>query len=155
MRCVAPAGPRSGDGYSIGYPEGWHVNTPEIVAPCSLFDSEPLEVPMDSEIPIEIAITIGIESVPYDTMTGDVMGRRDLSRERTRIDGREAMRVRAETTGEGLYDAGIGSYHYSVDLGEETLIATTFDAGPLPFDRKRAVLDAMMSSLRFGEPGGG
>lgn len=139
-------------GYVIRYPADWHVNTGEILGPCSLFDPEQIEIPRDSEVPIEIALMIGLEPVPFTTLTGQVLGRRDLTRERTTVDGREAMRIEGETTGEGLHDRGIRSYQYFIDLGDTTLVATTYDAGSLPFDPKRRVLDGMMETLAFTRP---
>lgn len=141
------------EGYAVEYPATWHVNTGEILGPCSLFDPDPIEVPRDSEIPLEIAITIGFEPVPFAALTGDVLGRRDLSRERTTVDGREAMRIEGESTGEGLHDPGIRSYQYIVDLGDTTMIATTYSAGSLPLERKRRILDAMMATFDFRQPG--
>lgn len=147
-QCGNPAG-----GYIVRYPTAWHVHDGEVVAPCSLFHPEPFEVPPFSEVPMEIAISISVQSVPFDSvLTGD-RGRRDLSREPTRVGGRQAVRIESETTGEGLYDAGIRYYHYLVEVGDGTLIATTYDAGSLAFERKRAVLDAMMGSLRFRPAG--
>lgn len=140
------------EGYMVEYPATWHVNTGEILGPCSLFDPDPIEVPRDSEIPLEIAITIDFEPVPFATLTGEVLGRRDLSREQTTVDGREAMRIECESTGEGLHDPGIRSYQYFVDLGDTTMIATTYGAGSLPLERKRRILDAMMARLDFRQP---
>lgn len=139
------------NGYTVRYPEGWQVNSGEVMSPCSLFDPEVIQVPRDSEIPIDIAIMLDIESVAFDTLAGDVLGRRDLGRDSMRVDGREAIRIDAESTGEGLHDAGTRSYHYFVNLGESTFVGTTYDAGRIPFERKRRLLDGMMASLRFLE----
>lgn len=136
-------------GYVLRYPADWHVNGGEILGPCSLFDPEQIEIPRGSEVPVESALMIGLEPVPFTTLTGEVLGRRDLSRERTTVDGREAMRIEGETTGDGLYDRGIRSYQYFVDLGDTTMVATTYGVGSLPLDRKRRVLDAMMETLAF------
>jgi hypothetical protein len=141
------------EGFAVEYPAGWHRHDGEIFGPCSLFDPQPIEVPRDSELPIEIAIVIGFEPVPFGTVAGTVMGRRDLSREPARVDGREGVRILAETTGEGLHSAGIRLYGYYVDLGDTTLVAETWDAGSLPFQRKRHILDAMMASFDFRQPG--
>ena len=143
----------SANGYAVAYPATWHTNTGEILSPCSLFDPDPIEVPRDSEIPIEFAIAIGFQPIPCATLTGDMLGRRVLSRQPTRVDGRGAMRIESESTGEGLYDAGIRSYQYFVDLGDTTLIATTYGSGSLPLERKRRILDAMMATLDFRQPG--
>lgn len=136
-------------GYAIRYPDDWHENTGEIVRPCSLFDPEPIDVPRNSELPIEIAVMIAFEPVSFTTLTGDELGRRVLSRERTTVAGRQAMKIQVESTGEGLYDRGIRSYQYFVDLGDTTMIATTYDAGRIPFERKRTILDAMLKTIRF------
>jgi hypothetical protein len=137
------------EGLVVRYPAGWHVNTGEILGPCALFDPEPIEVPRDSEIPVDIAIMIGFAPVPFETLTGEVLGRRTVARERTTVDGRAAMRIAGETTGEGLHDPGLPSYEYFVDLGDTTMVASTFGAGPLPFDRKRIILDRMMATVDF------
>lgn len=144
-QCENPVG-----GYTVGYPVAWHVHDGEVVDACSLFHPEPFDVPPASELPMEIAIAISVQPIPFDSvLTGD-RGRRDLSRQPTRVDGRQAVRIDSETTGEGLYDAGVRYYHYLVDLREDgTLIAVTYDAGSPAFERRRAVLDAMMRTLRF------
>jgi hypothetical protein len=136
-------------GYAVRYPAGWHVNTGDVVAPCSLFDPGPIEVPRDSEIPVSIAVMIGVEPVAFATLTGDVLGRREVSRQSLMVQGREAMRIDGESTGEGLYDRGIRSYEYFVALGDSTLTAATYGVGSLPLERKRLILDAMMETLEF------
>jgi hypothetical protein len=141
------------EGYAVEYPATWHVNPGEVLGPCMLFDPEPVEVPPASELPLEIAIQIGFEPVPFATLTGQVLGRRDLVRERTTVDGREALRIESETTGEGLHDRGIRMYQYFVDLGDTTMVAATHAVGALPFERKRRILDTMMARFDFREPG--
>lgn len=140
------------EGYAVEYPAGWQVYDGEALGSCALFNPDPIEVPRDSELPLDIAIVIDFEPVPFATLTGDVLGRRDLSREPTTVDGREAVRIESETTGEGLYDAGIRSYRYLVDLGDTTMVASTYEAGSLPFERKRRILDAMMATFDFRQP---
>jgi hypothetical protein len=135
------------DGYSVRYPAAWHVNGSPPFAPCSFFDPEPLELPVDSEVPLEIAVAISVQPIDFATATGETLGRRDLAREPITLAGRKALRIEGETTGEGLHDRGILSYQYFVDFDDRTLIATTYGAGPLPFERKREALDAMMRSL--------
>jgi hypothetical protein len=141
------------EGFAVRYPEGWHVYEGEIMGPCSLFDPSPVEVPPSSEFPLEIAIQIGFEPVAFETVTGEVMGRSTIRRERTTVDGREGARIEGVTTGEGLHEPGIRTYEYFVDLGDTTLVAATYDAGTLPFERKRRILDAMIATLDFRAPG--
>jgi hypothetical protein len=141
------------EGYSVSYPEGWRVNTGGVLGDCSVFDPEPVRIPRDSEIPTDLAIVIGFQPVPISTLAGDMRGRREISRETTTVDGRAAIRMDSESTGEGLHDAGLRSYEYFVDLGDSTMVAATHDSGPLPFARKRLILDAMMASFDFRQPG--
>jgi hypothetical protein len=141
------------EGYAVRYPAGWHAYTGEILGPCSLFDPEPIDVPPASEFPLDIAIMIGFEPVPFATLAGDVPGRRELSREEATVDGRRAVRIEGETTGEGLHDRGIRSYEYLVDLGDTTMVASTYGVGSLPLERKRRILDAMMATFDFRQPG--
>jgi hypothetical protein len=108
-------------GYSVEYPATWHVDTEGLFGACSLFDPDPVTVPVESEVPLEIAIQMGIASMPAATLTGDVMGRRNLQRERFTVAGRDAVRIEGETTGEGLHSRGIRMVEFFVDLGERTL----------------------------------
>lgn len=143
-RCVNEA-----DGYAVSYPAEWHVNAGDILGRCAVFDPDPIHIPENSELPIEFAVMLDVEPVAFSTIAGDVLGRRDRSREPTRVGGREGLRIDTETTGEGLHSAGILMYMYVVDLGDRAMIATTYDVGTVPFERKRRVLDAMMGTLEF------
>jgi hypothetical protein len=135
--------------YSVEYPADWQANTNGIVSPCSLFDPASVSVPPASELPLEIAIRIAFEPVALSTIAGDVMGRRVLASDTTSLAGRTAIRLTAETTGEGLHDRGIGFYEYLIGLGDTTVVATTYGVGTPEFERKWRVLDAMMSSFRL------
>jgi hypothetical protein len=141
------------EGYAVSYPEGWRVNTGDVLGNCSVFDPDPVRIPRDSEMPTDLAIVIGFQPVTIGTVAGEMLGRREISRETTTVDGRAAIRMESETTGEGLHEAGLRSYVYFVDLGDSTMIAATHDSGRLPFARKRLILDAMMASFDFRQPG--
>jgi hypothetical protein len=142
------------EGYAVAYPEGWHTNAPNGPAPCSVFHPAPFRIPVDSEMPVDLAVTIGFEAVSYAELTGEMLGRREISREATRVDGREALSMVSESTGEGLHEPGLRAYQFFVDLGDTTMIATTYDAGAEPaFERRRRILDAMMASFDFRAPG--
>lgn len=137
------------EGFTVRYPDGWHVHPASLAGGCALFDPDPIEIPRGSEFPLDFAIHIDIESVPVETLTGEMMGRRTLSQEQTTVAGREAVRILGEETGEGLHDRGIRSYRYVVDLEETVFIGSTYSVGKLPFDRKRRILDDMMASIDF------
>jgi hypothetical protein len=146
--CVDP-----GEGFAVPYPADWHRDPAELIGPCALFHPEPFQLPRDSEVPIEIVVQIGFHPVFYADLAGDVLGREVISREPAMVDGRRAVRILAETTGDGLHDRGIRYQEYVVDLGEESMTAVTYDRAPLDFDRRRRILDAMMRGFDFREPG--
>ncbi len=141
------------EGYSVAYPARWQTNTGEVLGPCSIFHPDPFEIPRDSEMPVELAVTIGFENMPFAELTGEMPGRREISRERTTVDGRAAVRMVSESTGDGLHERDLRAYQYFVDLGDETMVATTYDAGEPTFERRRRILDAMMRSFDFRQPG--
>lgn len=138
------------EGYSVRYPATWHVNNGTTLDPCSLFDPEPIQAPENSQIPPSIAVMIEIEPVAFAAVTGEVLGRHETVREFSSVDGRSAVQMDAVSTGHGLYDRGMKSYSYFIDLDGTTMIASTHDVGDLPFERKRRILDAMMETVRFG-----
>ncbi len=141
------------EGYAVEYPAGWHTNPGEVMDECSLFDPEPVTVAPATEIPHDIAVSIRFEPVPYETVAGEVLGRRELSREAITVDGREAVQIESEATGEALLPEGARSYQYFVNLGDTTMVASTYDVGEFPYDRKRRILDAMMATFDFRQPG--
>lgn len=55
------------------------------------------------------------------------------------------------STGEGLYEAGLATYAYLVDLDGSTLIANTHDVDEAQpsFAERRDILDAMVDSFTF------
>lgn len=136
-------------GFRVDYPADWHTNDGSVMPACSLFDPQPITVPPASEIPQDIAVSIGREQVAFGVAAGEDIGRRVLTADTTRIDGRTAVRMESEATGEGLYDAGMLSYSWVVDLDDAVLIAQSHDAGEPDFAAKKSVLDRMMQSLRI------
>ncbi len=140
------------DGYYLEYPAGWRTNRADILPLCSVFHPDEFEIPRESEMPAEFAVTIGFEEIAFASLTGEMFGRREISRRNVRVDGREGVAILSESTGEGLYDAGMRAYQYFVDLGTTTMVATTYDVGEPYFERRRQILDAMMASFDFREP---
>lgn len=150
-------------GYVVDYPAGWVVNDGGVLPSCSLFDPMSVEVAPGTEIPPSIAIAIRGSDVPFDRMatpTGDVqVGIEAVERTETTVDGHDAVTVLFAATQEApLLELGTRGYRYLVGLGDpepiaaaSTLVAVVYDAGETGFDHKRAVLDAMMDSLRFSD----
>lgn len=153
-------------GVRLVYPANWHANTGDAPPACSLFHPEPVNplLMRGGEVPSEIAIVIVRDTVPFERATAIPRGEMWLARERSVVAGHEAERSEI-IPGDGLLARGDRTYRYHVDLGGETLIASTRDAGDLPFEQKRRVLDEMMLRLelidrtgatqRSGDPAGG
>ncbi len=143
-RCANPQA-----GYRVAYPAQWQTNPGSVMPECSLFDPEPIQLQAGTEIPLDIAVSIRREPVRLETIAGEPRDERVLSRAETTVAGRRALRIESEATGEVMHPEGTRSYRYLVDLGEETLVAATYEAGTLDFASKRRILDEMMSTLEL------
>jgi hypothetical protein len=128
--------------YRIEYPAGWHEER------CAFFDPDPFEVPEATEF-LESAVLVSREPVSLETLAGDDRTREILTLEETQIAGREAVRLEAETTGEGLLDRGVRFYLVGVEADGESVILTTYDLGDADFERNVEVLDEMAESLQL------
>lgn len=139
--CTAPE-------YTIGYPEGWHVNEPSEDAPCRWFHPEPFELPEDTEA-LGIAITVDIEDLDFGTATDpDSPAQEEITRQELTVAGRQAVRVEAVATGEALLEEGVKILSYSVEWDDRTLIASTLStAAAGDFEENAAVLERMVGTL--------
>lgn len=136
-------------GVVVSFPAGWRTNDGSVMPACSLFDPEPFVVPVASEIPEDIAVSITAQEVAFEVVAGSTFGLRVISSERRDVAGRNGITRLVEHTGEGLHDRGLQSWQYIVDWGGgRTLIAESHSAGEPPFDAKRRALDAMMHRLQ-------
>ena len=73
---------------------------------------------------------------------------RVLSTERLTVDGRPALRVEAEASGEGLAPRGMRSLRYVIDLGGgKSLIASTHDTDAGKYESEKRILGVMVESL--------
>lgn len=136
-------------GFSVSYPADWQTNDGAIMPACSLFDPQPIDIAPATEIPADIGVALTRQAVPFDVAGGEDFTRRIISRDTTTIDGRRAVRIEAESTGEGLHDTGTIGYSYIVDLDGAVIIAQSYDVGDPGFETKKRVLDSMMQSLRI------
>ncbi len=139
-------------GYTVDHPADWVVNEGDGLPACSAFDPETVDIPDATEIPFEIAVVIREARIDIDT-AADVDGAEELSREETTVDGRDAVIVEAEGTGDFFFPEGLTFTRYHVDLGHTTLIGVTFDVddAELTYEERRDVLAAMMASLEFSD----
>lgn len=146
--CTSP------DGYAIDYPADWTTNDEPVgdVAPCSLFDPEPDQLRSEGlQLPADIAVTATVEAAPFHDVTAENPHAHELDRRETPVDGRDAVRIEQEATGEGLYPQGQRSTFWAVDLAGATFVARTFDVGDPDYAVKQEALDEMVASVRFDD----
>jgi hypothetical protein len=136
-------------GFQIDYPADWETNPGDVMAPCSLFDPETIEVQAGTEIPRDIAVAIRVEPTSFAEITQAPQGATVMNERETTVDGHRALQRDVEGTGELLLPEGARAYRYYVDGIDWTLVAVTHDAGDVPFETKRRILDEMMDSLIF------
>jgi hypothetical protein len=135
-------------GYSVGFPKGWYYNEfveggeLEDVAACRFFSPQDFEVQPQAGI-AGMAIAIGPEADgPDGALTPD-----------TTVGGKPAYITETTVEEDGFEPAGTRHYDYWIELGPDTwLVAGTSDAPNFvgDYDENKALLDAMMDSLRFG-----
>jgi hypothetical protein len=136
------------DGYTVRFPEGWHVNQfveggeADDVAACRFFGPEAFTVRPATAIS-GIAIAIGREATAP----------RAEGQEAT-VDGRSAV-ILETVAADGDFDpAGTRYYQYWIDVGSDWLVATTSD-GPAwvgEYEANRETLDAVIEGLTFLSP---
>lgn len=136
-------------GYTVGFPGGWYTNDRvedgelEDVAACRFFSPQDFEVQPQAGI-AGMAIAIGVESHgPAGALTPE-----------TTVGGKPAFVTETTVEEDGFEPAGTRHYDYWIELGPDTwLVAGVSDAPNFvgDYDENKAVLDAMMDSLRFAE----
>lgn len=143
--CTNPAG-----GYRVEYPADWHTNTGDGLDACQAFDADPVDLPdQPRDVPLDLPIVMRVESVPFETVTGEDRAAEVVDTRELEIDGHRAVRQELVATGGGLVPEDTAFTRYAVDRDGQTLLAQTFDIGDPPYARTVQVLDEMMSSLEF------
>lgn len=135
--------------FTVEYPAGWQTNDGEVMPECSVFDPEPIRVQPATEIPEDIAVVITSDEVSFERATAPGPSEREIDRSEGEVDGRKAVRIEAEATGEGLYDAGTLVTRWVVDVEGGILTAHSTNVGQPEYATKQEVLDQMIESLRF------
>jgi hypothetical protein len=141
-------------GVTVPHPEGWSVNEDHLMAPCSLFDPQPFEVPIRGEIPLDIAVSLTAQQVPFDQIVGDDPSAVELSRREATVAGFPAVRQELRSTGLGLIPEGHEHTQWAIDVGVHVLMLQTHatpDADP-PYAEAQEVLDRMVALLEIDTP---
>ena len=137
----------SPDGFTISYPADWGA-----VNDCGQFGPEPIDEPAPATDERTGVVSAFIDPVPFEQVAAPTPGDRD--RREATVDGRPAVRVEGQVTGEGLYPEGTEYVRWLVDVTDGGAPATLFvDAYDLGYDVELGeavpVLDAMVESLRI------
>lgn len=133
-------------GYEIAYPAGWVTNEDDVLPTCRLFDPDSIEVEADTEIPLDIAVSLRTTDHALADIAEDDDGATVLASSRTRVDGHEVAVVHKRGNGEALVPEDVRFTQHVIDLGQQRLVASTFDVGT-SYDANREVLATMVESL--------
>lgn len=144
QRCTHPT-----EGYSVGYPAGWHAADREGIRPCSFFAPAPLELEPATEAD-GVAVRLAVMDEPFETAQDKVRSDGTTAEAPATVGGQRAARFVGETTGEGLQPAGLATTTWLVDLGGRALLLTTDEAGTDDYAATVEVLDAMARSVEVG-----
>jgi hypothetical protein len=143
-------------GYAVDYPADWWANErivtdPELtpIEACQYFAEEPVELQQNAGLPPDVAIVAGLEDAPAGNPQQPI---RVLAEREVEVAGRPARVREIEWTADtGFQRVGDRSYAYRIDLPNgETLRFGTLDQQPsVRYEARKAVLDAMMETLRL------
>lgn len=143
------------EGFTISAPVDWATNAGDVVPACSQFNPDPFDVPRGTDERVA-AITAYVDPVPFLTAARpDENGEED--RAVTTIDGRQAVRISGESSGEGLFPAGTPMTSYLIDVTPEggepaTLFVNTIGTAPFDYDTNAVVLDRMARTIVITDP---
>ena len=148
------------DRFTIPYPADWSTNDPSgPLDACRVFHPTAIDLPEEpQDIGLQWAVVVYVDAVPFDVASGeDAVSGEVLDQRAATVDGRDAVVREVRSDGVGLVPEGERQYGWLVDLGDETLFATTTTVGDTDYDRDRRVLDRMMDGLTLAdvEPLGG
>ncbi len=145
---------RTENGFTVKvrYPGRWHTNDNGVIPACSAFDPTAVVIPNDSEVPLELAITLDVETAPLERLEKPTATTVETTTMLT-VAGRPALRQQLVSTGEGLIDRGVRFVRYLVGLGGSTLVAVTYQVHGTDFERNLEAMDAMVMALEI-EPAG-
>lgn len=133
----------------FAYPEGWQVEDGN----CEFFDPELDELEEGTEP--DTAIAVRVADARFREVSTSDRGTRDEVRHVGATSGYQAVRVRAESTGQGLYPEGQPILQYLVDLDPGTddeggtLIMTATPSDGADFAQASEALDRIAGTVRI------
>lgn len=141
------------EGYVLSRPADWHVS--DVPVPCSAFDPEVDALDGGSGGGPLPAVLIEHRDVPFDRVAaGPPEGEDVVSSAEETIDGRDAVRSETGAGEASSLPAGTRVTRWIVDLrADRTMVATTTDSGGGDYDVRQEVLDRIVTSIDWVEPG--
>lgn len=137
-------------GYTAAYPDDWHTNSGDVAPACTYFDQEPVTLEEGTEP--TTAIAFSRDDIAYQAASSPENFGRVHSRDSAMIDGRQAVAILEEASGQGMLEEGTLSYTWLIDLADGALTASTHDESGRPFQEVMDTLDLMISNLDITAP---
>jgi hypothetical protein len=141
------------EGYVLSRPADWHVGDDPV--PCGAFDPEPDALDSGSGDVPPPAVLIEHRDVPFDRgAASPPEGEDGVSTAEETIDGRDAVRHETRAGEASSFPAGTRVTRWTVDLrADRTMVATTTDLGDGDYGARQEVLDGIVTSIDWVEPG--
>lgn len=139
-------------GITVTYPAGWIAYGGDARWTCLLFDPQPIDVQLDSELP-PVAVAIFDDARPASTVAADFETASVytvLYKDSGTVDGRDAVAYEVENTGEGYYGKGVRQTVVIVDRGSRgSLVLETTGTAGARYDGNVEVLVRMVEALKI------
>jgi len=139
-------------GITVTYPAGWQAYSGDARWTCLLFDPQPIDVQMDSELP-PVAVAIFDDARPAATVAADYETASVytiLSTDSGTIDGHDAVAYEVENTGQGYYEKGVRQTVVIVDRGSRrSLVLETTGTAGARYDGNVEALAMMLQALKI------
>jgi hypothetical protein len=134
------------DGFSVGYPGGWHTTEIRPREACRQFHPTVFTIPRESEYPLT-ALNVGrVEALPG---RADTIHERVLLWEETTVSGGRAVRTETESTGEGQHPVGTRWYGYTFRIGDDLVrVFAAAEPGASRYSDWKVVVDQAARTLR-------
>jgi hypothetical protein len=144
-------------GFAIGHPGRWFTDAVAEEESCEFFDSEPFQVPRQSDFS-GTALEIDPFEESYAEVVAGLVNPRFanvLSREETTVAQWPAVRLETEATGEGFEGKGVKVTSYVLDRNGTSFVVRTTDRPERgDYAMRKETLDRAIGTLMFFTPTG-